>query len=276
MLKKFVSITTAAMLSLTLIACSGQEPATDTTAEPQTAESAKTEEAATTQDAKAEKVEKAAAQTTAATAIGDTSSTATKVKITNGLGSDITSFAMKNVKSTSWGKNQLKDNEVIPSGASVDLGIAADDDASAYDLQLIDANGKEIEIKDVALATMSEAKLQVENGVGYVTYKDLNGVEGSTKSAGAEASSGDDASTAKTTSDNSYDASTDAASADDNDSYQEPTYEGDNAQSEPVAEEYYAEPAPSYEEAYVEPVVEEAPAQAADDCTRDNIVLDVE
>ncbi len=162
MLKKFVSITTAAMLSLTLIACSGQEPATDTTAEPQTAESAKTEDAATTQDATAET---AAAQTTAATAIGDTSSTATKVKITNGLGSDITSFAMKNVKSTSWGKNQLKDNEVIPSGASVDLGIAADDDASAYDLQLIDANGKEIEIKDVALATMSEAKLQVENGV---------------------------------------------------------------------------------------------------------------
>ena len=251
MLKKISAIAAAAMLSFSLVACA-QESTTDTSA----TQAEATEEEAATQDASAEadaQTVEATAEPSVATAIGETAPDAVKIKVSNAIGKDITSFAMRRSGETEWGQNLLQENEVIKSEGTVELGIAADEDAEAYDMQLTDVDGSVVEVPGLALKAMSEVTLCVDEGVGYATFLDLDGNEGSTKAADESA---DLLAAPQDTSEETY---------------VEPTYYEETYTEPTYYEETYTEPTytePTYEETYT------APEQSADDCTRDNIVLE--
>ena len=250
MRKKLSAIAAAAMLSFSLVACAqgSTTDASDTQAEA-------TEEEATTQDASVEEDAQAVEATvepSVATTIGETAPDAVKIKVSNAIGKDITGFAMRRAGETEWGQNLLQENEVIKSEGTVELGIAADDAAESYDLQLTDVDGSVVEVTGLALKGMSEVTLCVDEGVGYATFLDLDGNEGSTKAA---------------------DESADLAAPQDTseEAYVEPTYYEETYTEPTYYEETYTEPTytePTYEETYT------APEQSADDCTRDNIVLE--
>lgn len=256
MLKKLIAVSSAAMLSLTLVACGGgQEAKTDSAS---TAQTEATEDTASSKtDANATKTEEAKAEPVSATAIGVTSPDAIKVKVTNSLGKDISGIALRKSGETAWGENLLKENEIVKDKGTVELGIAADADIQVYDIQLTDVDGGTVEIAGLTLPTMTAVTLGVDAGNGFATYTDTDGNEGSTKA---------------TESDVTFDETQDLVAPQDTeeDTYYEPTYE------EPVYyEEDYSDPGYYPEESYSEPVADAAPEQTADDCTADNIILDV-
>ena len=258
--QRIAAFASAAVLSLSLVAC-GSQSQTNETAEASKAETTQTESAEDKQ---------AATETTTAVAIGDASAESTKIAVTNKLGEDITAFAMRPSGETTWGKNLLKQNEIIKKDSKVQLGIAADEQAESYDLQLKGTSGKQVEIKDVDLASMSELSLMAEGTKGYVTYKTVDGEEGTTK----ESASNDKKSTNE---ENESTSDSGTTTQSDNYTYEEPVVENyDDAAPAEAAPEPVVEAAPEpVVEAAPEPVVEAAPEQTADDCTRDNIILDV-
>ena len=269
MLKKTLSLASAVMLSISLVACGGsggssEAPAEETQAEATAQSDAAKTDAAKTDDAKQDAAKAdataTAAEPVAATLIGEASPDALRVKVTNNLDGDVTGIAMRRTGDAEWGENLLKENEVVKKGASVELGIAADDTAS-YDLQLTDAKGTKSELTSLALTTMSELTLHIENGKAYATYVDLDGVEGTTKQE-TETQVTDGAT------------SSELIAPQDDQYYEEPAYVEEQTYEEPAYEApVYEEPV--YEEpVYEEPVQEAAPEQSADDCTRDNIILD--
>ena len=260
---KLVAGVCAALLAVSLGACGGQDQSAQSTASESEA-SAQAEQDTTTEtalDASVAKETTGKAMTPAA--IGETGSEATVVKLTNGLDKDVTSFKMRIVGEEAWGDDLLKEGESIPGKKSVTLGFVTEDEAASFDILVKDADGAEVEVDGLGLSSMSELTLLAEDGVGYATYKDADGNEGTTQADGAQAGEvvAPQDSEAAPTSDG-YDAS---------ETYDETTY------SAPVVEENYSEPVveETYSEPVVETIVDSAPEQSADDCTRDNIVLDI-
>ena len=242
----------AALLSVTLVACGSNQPEDTANTQQQVAQ---TEPAATVD----EKEQSSAPQTTNATSIGESGSEATKVEVINGLKSDVTSFKMRSSADTSWGAELLKSGETIKSNGMVELGFVNKDDVDSYDIVVVDVNGTKVEVAGLDLASIAELKIQVDaNGSGYATFKGTDGSTGTTEQK-QDGGSDDGAVAAATNEQNQSDEA----------------YSNDYA--EPVSS---PEPVETYVEVAPEPVVEvapepETPAQTADDCTRDNVVLDI-
>ena len=257
MLKKLIALSSAAMLSLTLVACGGgQEPQTDSAS---TAKTETTGDAGSKTDANATETGDVKVEPVSATAIGVTSPDAIKVKVTNSLGKDISGIALRKSGETAWGENLLKENEIVKDKGTVELGIAADADIQVYDIQLTDVDGGTVEIAGLALPTMTAVTLGADAGTGYATYTDVDGNEGSTK-----------ASDITTGSDVVYDETQDMdAPQDMEEDYYEPIYEEPEYYDEDYSDsEYYSD------ESYDESVAGVAYEQTADDGGADSAILD--
>ena len=299
MKRKLIGITSAAMLSLTLIACSEQpatieEPVAEVVTEQQSTAPATPATSGTTESK---------AGPTVATAIGATTEDAFKVQVTSAFKNNLVFFAIRHTGDTEWGANLLSVNQVIKSKGTVVLGIAADDMAEAYDVKVRNINGTNVEFANVALTQMSAVTLHPEKTdgkwVGYVSFVGLDGSEGTTKQAEGDAAASDNAST-QSTSDattspsdasntsngstaqsQSYTEPSSGETTYEQPTYEQPSYEEPTYEQPTYEEPAYEEPAteqPTYEEpTYVEPVAEpahEEPAQSADDCTRDNVIVE--
>ena len=252
MKRKLIGITSAAMLSLTLIACGGQSA---TTEEP--AANAATEQQSTTPAAPAAtEVTESKAQPTVAMAISATTEDAFKVQVTSGFNRDIAAFSLRHAGDAEWGANLLGENQVIKSKGTVVLGIAADDMAEAYDMKVTNVNGTSVEFANVALTQMSAVTLHPEKGngkwVGYVSFVGLDGSEGTTKQAEGDGAASDNADTQP-----ANDATDGTASASNTSngstaqSYAEPSSGGTTYQEQSYGEPTYEEQsyeAPTYEE----------------------------
>lgn len=154
----------ATLLSVTLVSCGSNQPTDAANTEEQTAQA----ESATMAD---EKGQSATPKTTNATFIGESGSEATKVKVTNGLKSDVTSFKMRSSSDENWGTELLKSGEVIQSNGVVELGFLRKDETDSYDIAVVDAAGTKVELDGLDLTSIAELTIRADaKGVGYVTF----------------------------------------------------------------------------------------------------------
>lgn len=207
--------------------------------------------------------------------------------ITNGLGSDITSLKVRVNGTEKWGEELLAEQQTVLAEKTDELNMLLEKQGATYDLLLGLAKGEDVEIHGIDFATMKDITLKYEDGVGFVTYKDADGNEVSTKDAAlAEKKAAEEK--AKAEAEAKKKAEEEAKKkAEEQKAAEEEAVETQSEETyyeEPAAEEYYEETSseetyyeePSYEEpAYEEPSYEEpAPAQTNDDCTADTITLD--
>lgn len=229
-------------LCVSVCACGAQSNASNATS--QEAQSVSQSEAAS---------ESASTKTTNPEVIGETGSDATKVKITNGLGKDVKAFQMRKSGDETW-TDLLKEGELIASNASVELGYVASQEPATYDFLLTCSDDTKVQIDGLALDAMNDLTLMVQDGVGYVTYKDANGNDATTKAE--EAPAAQQATTAEQVPTNSENSNGTVA----NDYYEQPSYE-----------QNYVEP--TYEESYTAPAAEPSEvAQNTDACMGDVVL----
>lgn len=270
---KFAAGAMAAVLAMALGACAPQEPVSDTTSAETPAASVQKKDDTKTESVKKDETkkekdtekQKTESQKTNPTAIGETSSEASKTKVTNGLEKDIASFKIRKSGDEKWSE-LLKENETIKSKGTVELGVASGGKDEKYDVFVKLADATTVEVDSLALETMSELTLKVEDGVGYATYKDTDGKEGTTKkqdsSASDKADKKQDGGATQSGSDSqdySYDASDEYYDYSGNTSgysYEEPSYETPSYEAPSYGEPSYEAPsyeAPSYQDSYSEP-----------------------
>lgn len=265
---RIVCAGSALALSVALAACGGGESTSASTAA--SAQESTVAEQATESVTSATSISatQEASTKTAATSIGDASDDAYTVTMTNGLGSDITSFSMRGTGETSWGNNLLKVNEVIKKGDKVKLGFVPSDEVATYDFVAVLSDGTNVQFEGVALDDASVITLKAEGATGIVEFgEDDSYGSGEGTTAQSDSTTGNAQGTS-TTNDVTYDDGT----------YVAPVSE------DVVVEETYAEEAPAVEEpvyeapveevVVYEPVAEAPVEQTADDCTRDNIIIE--
>ena len=268
-------------LSASLVACGAQSSSTSSTS------------AQTQSTAQEQSKEDAKDKTATPAVIGEKGSDALKTKVTNALDKDISSFKIRKAGDKDWAE-LLKEGEVIKAKSTVELGIAPGEKDLSFDVLVKYADNSQAEVDALKIGTLSLIALNVENGVGFATFTDADGKEGTTRQdeaakqdevAKAEEAKGapsDEASQSVGPAAQSSEPAVNVESSDDgnagaqNDQVPQVLYEEYTPEpvvyTEPAPQQDYVapqEPAPQQEDA---PQQQQAPAQDADGCLSDVVL----
>ena len=203
------------------------------------------------------------------------------------MGSDIDSLKTRAAGTEKWGDELLPEGMTIAPEAAAELHLADATGGKGVDFLVGLAEGDDVEIHSVDLTTLKSLAFSFEDEVGFVTFKDDDGNDGSTKDAAlAEKKAEEEAKkkaeeekrkaeeeAKKKEEEEKRKAEEEAARKAEEEAAAAAAAEEEVYYEESYSEDYY-EPSYSYSEpSYSEPVYS-APEQTEVECTRDNIVLD--
>ena len=218
--------------------------------------------------------------------IGIEAENAQSVLVTNALAKNVTSFAIRESGSTSYGQNLIGSDVVFDAGEEDRLSFtpASEDLTALYDVRLTLEDGTEYEFIEIPLANAKSLSFNYADDVAFVDYVLSDDTEGSTKDAAlarkaaAEEEAKKAEEEAKKAEEEAKKAAEEeakrkaeeeaaaAAAAEEEAAAQEETYSEEPAYEEPTYEEpTYSEPEPTYEE---------PPAQEEDTCLPDVVFRD--
>lgn len=220
--------------------------------------------------------------------IGEKGEGTIDVVVTNALSSDIDSLKTRPTGTDNWGEELLPEGMTIAPEAVAELHLANAADAKGIDFLIGLAEGDDVEIHSVDLASMKALSFSFEDEVGFVTFKDADGNEGSTKDAALAEKKAEEEAKAKEEEEKRK-AEEEAKKKEEEEKRKAEEEAARQAEEEAAAAAAAAEEEVYYEESYSEDYYEpsysysepsysepeySAPAQTEMECTRENTVLD--
>lgn len=157
-----------ALSPLTLAGCDQQQPTTPAESDAQQTES-KDPKATDGKGGSAASNEGKDAQ---ATVTADMGKGDTLVSLTNSLGFDISSIAVKDAAAQDFDATNSFDGVELADGGTKTLAYASVQGASGYDLRLGVGPDSYFLVRDVDLANAKDVRLLMDEGVAYVSYTD--------------------------------------------------------------------------------------------------------